>query len=74
MPENKDMFHPNPAYSLAKNSGWRNAYWLLSIEVDDEDVIQGLELPTYEREASMFQRPYGLRLCRHRSFCDRIIG
>lgn len=58
MPENKDMFHPNPAYSLAKNSGWRNVYWHLSIEVDDDDIIKDFELSTYEREASMFQRPH----------------
>lgn len=60
MPENKEMFHPNPAYSLAKNSGWRNVYWHLSIEVDDDDIIKNLELSTYERETSMFQRPHGM--------------
>lgn len=58
MPENKNIFHPNPPYSLACNSGWRNVYWHLSINVDENDIIQDLELSTYERETSMFQRPY----------------
>lgn len=57
MPENKAVFHPNPPYSLAKNSGWRNVYWHLSIGVDENDKIEDIELSTYEREVSMFQRP-----------------
>lgn len=60
MPENKDIFHPNPPYSLAKNSGWRNIYWHFSIEADDNEIIQDIELSTYEREASMFQRPHSM--------------
>lgn len=61
MPKNKDVFHPNPAYSLAYNSGWRNIYWHLSIDVDDNDIIEDIELSTYERESSIFQRPHGMK-------------
>lgn len=61
MPENKEEFHPNPPYSIAKNSGWRNVYYHLSIDVNDEDVIESVELSTYERETSMFQRPHRMR-------------
>ncbi len=58
MPENKEMFHPNPAYCIARNSGWRNVYWHVYIGVDDDDIIEDMELSTYEREVSMFQRPH----------------
>lgn len=57
MPENKDSFHPNPAYSTANNSGYRNAYWHLSIAVDENEIIRLLEFSTYVRESSMFVRP-----------------
>lgn len=57
MPKNKEIFHPNPKYTLAYNSGWRNVYWHLSIDVDENDIIQNLELSTYQRDVSMFQRP-----------------
>ena len=60
MPANKDEFHPNPPYSIAKNSGWRNVYYHLSIEVNDDEAIESVELSTYERETSMFQRPYSM--------------
>ena len=33
-------------------------YYHLSIDVNDEDVIESVELSTYERETSMFQRPH----------------
>lgn len=58
MPDNKEEFHPNPPYSIAKNSGWRNVYYHLSIDVNDDEIIESVELSTYERETSMFQRPY----------------
>lgn len=58
MPKNKDNFHQNPPYSMALNSGWRNIYWHLSLDVDDNDIIDSLEISTYERETSMFQRPH----------------
>lgn len=60
MPDNKDEFHPNPPYSIAQNSGWRNVYYHLSIDVNDDDIIESVELSTYERETSMFQRPYSM--------------
>lgn len=61
MPENKDMFYSNPSeYTIAYNSGWRNVYWHLTIEVDDDEKITDIELCTNERETSMFQRPYGM--------------
>lgn len=60
MPANKDGYYHIPSYSIAKNSGWRNVYYHLSIEVDENDVVQSVELSTYERETSMFQRPYSM--------------
>lgn len=57
MPSNKKYFHPNPKYSIAKNSGWRNVYWHLQIDVTKNDIITKVVLDTYEREDSMFCRP-----------------
>lgn len=60
MPQNKEIFHPNPPYSLACNSGWRNVYWHLSIKVDDNNYIQNLNYSTYVREVSICQRPQSM--------------
>ena len=57
MPENKDAFHPNPPYSIAENSGYRNVYWHLQIDVE-EDIIQDVEISTYEAERGMMMRPH----------------
>ena len=58
MPEYKDNFHHNPPYSMAHNSGWRNVYWHLSVDVNGDDIIEDFEISTYERETSMMQRPH----------------
>ena len=56
MPKNKEAFHANPPYSLSMNSGWRNANWHMSIEVDEHDLIKDIEFSTWEN-TSMFERP-----------------
>ena len=58
MPDNKDSFHQNPPYSMAHNSGWRNVYWHLSVNVNSDDIIEDFEISTYERETSMMKRPH----------------
>ncbi len=60
MPQDKTMFHCNPKYSIAQNSGYRNVYWHLSIEVDDNDMIKSFYYTTYEREGSMMTRPHAM--------------
>lgn len=41
----------------AKGSAFRNAYWHISIDHDDEDKIEDFEFSCWENEHSMFQRP-----------------
>ena len=54
MPKNMDNFWP------AKNSGYRNIYWHITVEHDDNDIITDIDTSTYEREVSMFQRPHSM--------------
>ncbi|MCF0199108.1 MAG: hypothetical protein HUK02_07260 [Bacteroidaceae bacterium] len=61
MPEHKEVFHPNPPYSLAGDSGYRNIYWELSVHVNENDVIEGLEISTYESERGMIMRPHPMK-------------
>ena len=43
--------------SFARSSAFRNVYWHITIDVDDEDLIEGLEFSCWVNEHSMFQRP-----------------
>lgn len=54
VPENSSAFW------TARNSGWRNVYTSIRISTDDNNNISDVEFDTYEREVSMFQRPYSM--------------
>lgn len=41
----------------AQSSAFRNAYFHISVDVTDDDIIDGFEFSQYENEHSMFQRP-----------------
>ena len=43
--------------TTAKSSAFRNSYWHISIDVDDNGNMSGFDISTYFNEHTMFQRP-----------------
>lgn len=43
--------------TTAKSSAFRNSYWHISIDVDDDGNMSAFDISTYVNEHTMFQRP-----------------
>lgn len=58
LPSGQDFMNAGVgSVSLARSSAFRNVYWHISIDVDDDDLIEGFEFSCWVNEHSMFQRP-----------------